>query len=91
MESTKLGRERIREIARRHGLTEDEATILYHLEEATELYRRLPHHYDVDLAGWIAHKEALGRLLMVRVVKRDYPEGWLTEAEEEYRRLAEGG
>jgi hypothetical protein len=25
----------------------------------------------------------------VRVVKRDHPEGWLTEAEEEYRRLAE--
>jgi hypothetical protein len=28
-------------------------------------------------------------LLMLRVVKRDHPEGWLTEAEEQYRKLAE--
>lgn len=84
-----LNREHMHEIARRHGLTEHEATILHHLDKATDQYRELPEHYDKDLRDWIAHTEALRRLLMVRVVKRDHPEGWLTEAEEEYRSLAE--
>jgi hypothetical protein len=84
-----LPREHMHEIARGHGLTEHEAMILHHLDRATKMYRELPDHYDKDLDGWVAHKEALARLLMVRVVKRDHPEGWLTEAEEEYRRLAE--
>jgi hypothetical protein len=84
-----LNREHMHGVARRYGLTEREATILHHLDKATHLYRSLPHHYDKDLNGWITHKEALERLLMVRVVKRYHPEGWLTEAEEEYRRLAE--
>lgn len=84
-----LPREHIHEIARRYGLTEHEVMILRHLDKATELYRRLPDHHDKDLDGWVAHKEALVRQLMVRVVKRDHPEGWLTEAEERYRSLEE--
>ena len=84
-----LPREHMHEIARRYGLTEHEVVNLGHLDKATELYRGLPDHHDKDLDGWVAHKEALARLLMVRVVKRDHPEGWLTEAEEQYRRLEE--
>jgi hypothetical protein len=37
----------------------------------------------------MTYRKALSTLLMLRVVKRDHPEGWLTEAEEEYRKLAE--
>lgn len=85
----KEDRERIHDIAHRHGLTEHESRILHHLDRATKLYEGLPDSYGKDLAGWTAHREALYRLLMVRVVKRDHPEGWLTEAEEEYRKLAE--
>jgi hypothetical protein len=85
----KEDRERIPDIAHRHGLTEHEARILHHLDRATKLYEELPDNYSKDLAGWTAHREALAKLLMVRVVKRDHPEGWLTEADEEYRKLAE--
>jgi hypothetical protein len=88
-EIVELDREHMNDIARRHGLTEHEAMILHHLDRATHMYKELPDHYDKDLSDWMAHKEALGRLLMVRVVKRDHPEGWLAEAEEEYRMLAE--
>ena len=79
----------VHDIAHRHGLTEHEARILYHLDRATELYKRLPDHYNKDISSWTTHSEALARLLMLRVVKRDHPEGWLTEAEEQYRKLAE--
>jgi len=79
----------IHDIAHRHGLTEHEARILHHLDRATTLYEELPDSYGKDLADWVAHREALAKLLMVRVVKRDHPEGWLTEVEEEYRKLAE--
>ena len=84
-----LPKEHTHEIARRHGLSEHEAAILHHLDRATKLYKGLPDHHDKDTDGWVAHEEALVRLLMVRVVKRDHPEGWLSEAEEEYRRLEE--
>lgn len=82
-------RREIHDIAHRHGLTEYEAQILHHLDQATELYKRLPDHYNKDMNGWLNHREALAKLLMLRVIKRDYPEGWLTEAEEEYRKLAQ--
>ena len=78
----------IHDIAHRHGLTENEARILHHLDQATQLYKRLPGHENKDISSWLTYREALARLLMVRVVKRDHPEGWLTEAEEEYRGLA---
>lgn len=79
----------IHDIAHRHGLTEHEARILHHLDQATKLYKRLPNHDNKDLSSWMTCKKALATLLMQRVVKRDHPEGWLTEAEEEYRKLAE--
>jgi len=79
----------IHDLARRHGLTENEARILHHLDQATQLYKRLPDHHNKDISSWTTYRKALFRLLMLRVVKRDHPEGWLTEAEEEYRKLAE--
>jgi NADH:ubiquinone oxidoreductase subunit E len=79
----------IHDIAHRYGLTEHEAQILHHLDQATQLYKRLPDHENKYISSWLLYREALSRLLMLRVVKRDHPEGWLTEAEEEYRELAE--
>lgn len=79
----------VHDVAHRHGLTEHEARILQHIHSATEIYKSLPDNYSKDLPGWLAHERALTGLLMLRVVKRDHPEGWLTEAEEAYRRLSE--
>lgn len=79
----------VHDIARKHGLTEHEARILQHIGSATKIYKKLPDNYDKDLSEWLVHERALARLLMVRVVKRDHPEGWLTEAEERYQQLSE--
>lgn len=79
----------VHDVARKHGLTEHEARVLQHLHAATEIYKRLPDNYDKDLDEWLAHERALARLLMVRAVKRDHPEGWLTDAEQKYQEMSE--
>ena len=56
-------------------LTEKEAWVLHHLDSATKLFVGIPNSCGKDLAGWVAHREALAQLLMVRVVKREHPEG----------------
>ena len=80
-----LDRDRVADIARRHGVNEREALILYHLGHAFELYFQIAeeedHAYDVDLRDWVDHHTGLINLLMRRVVRRDHPGGWRTAEE----------
>jgi hypothetical protein len=79
-----LDRDRVADIARRHGVDEREALILYHLGHAFELYLEIAkedHGYDVNLRDWVDHHTGLVNLLMRRVVRRDHPGGWRTADE----------
>ena len=77
-----LDRDRIADIAQRHGVDEREALILYHLGHAFELYFEIAkeedYGYDVNLKDWVDHHTGLINLLMRRVVRRDHPGGWRT-------------
>ena len=77
-----LDRDRIADIAQRHGVDEREALILYHLGHAFELYFEIAkeedYGYDVNLTDWVDHHTGLINLLMRRVVRRDHPGGWRT-------------
>jgi hypothetical protein len=69
----------ITDIARKTGTTEDEARAIYHLTEAERLLSVI--HSDVakDLGTIVSirqHFDALYSSLALRVVARDYPEGW---------------
>jgi hypothetical protein len=79
----------IADLARRHGFTQTEARVFDHLISLAESWEEIP---DRSLAENIAfhtsHERIVG-MLALRVVKRVYPEGWITRGEEEDRRLAE--
>ena len=78
-------RDRVADIAQRHGVDEREALILYHLGHAFELYFEIAHEedygYDVNLQDWVDHHTGLINLRMRRVVRRDHPGGWRTARE----------
>ena len=83
-----LDRDRIADIAQRHGVEEREALILYHLGHAFEVYLEIAkeeeeedYGYDVNLQDWVDHHTGLINLLMRRVVRRDHPGGWRTAGE----------
>ena len=79
-----LDRDRIADIAQRHGVDEREALILYHLGHAFELYFEIAKEeqgYDVNLQDWVDHHTGLVNLLMRRVVRRDHPGGWRAAGE----------
>ena len=75
-----LDRDRVADIAQRHGVDEREALILYHLGHAFELYFKIAkeedYGYDVNLQDWVDHHTGLVNLLMRRVVRRDHAGGW---------------
>jgi hypothetical protein len=79
-QNVELDRDRVADIAQRHGVDEREALILYHLGHAFELYFEIAkeedHGYDVNLEDWVDHHTGLVNLLMRRVVRRDHPGGW---------------
>ncbi len=67
------------EIARRvsdTGATEEEARILYHLDEVGKLFYELRGITEVDLTTSGQHVSALVRMVASRVVEREHPEGW---------------
>lgn len=77
--------ERLRKRMEEFGYTEPEARVSIHLEEAedllTELERESNPGYSVGHFVWREthvreHFRALHRQLGVRVLRRDYPEGW---------------
>lgn len=77
-----INRDRVADIAQRHGVDEREALILYHLGHAFELYYEIAKEedqgYDVNLRDWVDHHTGLVNPLIRRVVRRDHPGGWRT-------------
>ena len=63
-----LDRDRVADIAQRHGVDEREALILYHLGHAFEGYFEIAkeedYGYEVNLQAWVDHHTALMNLLM---------------------------
>jgi hypothetical protein len=87
-------REEIEGIMRRNGLEEKEALAGYHLRQARHLFEEL---YGADQgdagAGFVAdvynemhfgtHFDVLNNMLGLRVLFRDFPEGWRGERKPE--------
>jgi hypothetical protein len=80
-------REELQGIMRRNGLDEREALAAYHLHRAWEGFEELYGYNDddpilgfgQDLQNQIyfgVHFSALNKMLGLRVLQRDYPEGW---------------
>ncbi len=66
----------IAERIRKTGASEQEAHILYHLDEVGRLFYELPDITPTDLETCAQHVSALMRVLASRVAERDHPEGW---------------
>jgi hypothetical protein len=69
----------VADIARKTGTTEDEARAIYHLTEAERLLSVIYSGATKDLGTIISirqHFDALYSSIALRVVARDYPEGW---------------
>lgn len=74
------------EIARRAqdtGATEQEAHILYHLDEVGRLFYELPGVTEVDLTTAGQNISALVRMIASRVAEREHPEGWFFSRRDE--------
>ncbi len=68
--------ERIARIREGSGTTENEARILYHLDEVGRLFYELPGITETDLTTSGQHVSALVRMIASRVTEREHPEGW---------------
>lgn len=77
--------ERLQDLMKRYGFTEQEARIAVHLEEAENLLTALERErYPGTKLGYLVwtethvreHFRALHRRLGLQVLRRDYPEGW---------------
>jgi hypothetical protein len=77
--------ERLQDLMRRYGFTEREARVSEHLLQAenllTELEREDQPSYSIGHFVWREthvreHFNALRRQLGLRVLRRNYPEGW---------------
>ncbi len=79
------------DLARRTGLTEEEAHVFYHLDRAAALYFRLPETGGLnDAVKFASNHQELVELLALRAVRRDHPEGWRDTAEKYLEKEEEG-
>ena len=69
-------RQEISRRARETGATEEEAHVLYHLDEVGKLFYGLPGITEVDLTTSGQHISSLVRMIASRVAEREHPEGW---------------
>ena len=69
-------RQEISRRAKETGTTEEEAHVLYHLDEVGKLFYELPGITEVDLTTSGQHISSLVRMIASRVVEREHPEGW---------------
>ena len=71
--------EAITDIVQKTGTTEDEARAIYHLTQAERLLSAMYSDATKDLAAIMSVRQnfdALYSSIALRVVARDYPEGW---------------
>ncbi len=69
----------IADIAQKTGTTEEEARAIYHLTQAERLLSAMYSDVRKDLGTIMSvrqHFDALYSSIALRVVTRDYPEGW---------------
>lgn len=69
-------RSEIQDRVEKSGATEQEAHVLYHLDEVGRLLHELPGMTETDLKTCAQHVTALTHVLASRVAERDHPEGW---------------
>ena len=83
MESNQESQERIARIARSTGATEQEARVLYHLQEASKAWAGLASRYPgtPDKMSFFVHYQALIDMMLARIARRDHPEGWMPPGE----------
>jgi hypothetical protein len=84
MRDLEIPDEWIEELVRYFGLTEDEAYVFACLTEARDAYYQLP-EARFDDAAFRTSIDIASKVLAMRVVKRDHPDGWLTNEEREER------
>jgi hypothetical protein len=71
--------DRIAHIVETHGTTKQEARIIYHLDSARELINDLEPPEGWSIRNRVSvelNLRALYRLIGIRVLERNYPEGW---------------
>ena len=78
-------RERIVELARSTGATEQEAWVLYHLQSASKAWDELPSGKPrfPEKMRFFVHYQALIDMVLARIARRDHPEGWIPAGETE--------
>jgi hypothetical protein len=78
-------RERIVELARLTGATEQEARVLFHLQSASKAWDELPSGEPriPDELRFFVHYQALLDMMLARIARRDHPEGWIPTGETE--------
>lgn len=69
-------RQEISRRAKDTGATEEEAHVLYHLDQVGKLLYELPGITEVDLTTSGQHISSLVRMIASRVAEREHPEGW---------------
>jgi hypothetical protein len=75
----------IEQLVRDYGLTEDDAYVYAYLVEAQRIYFEELPEVPIRDDEFIASIEADLNILAYHVVRRDHPEGWLTDVEWEER------
>ncbi|MCH7890996.1 MAG: hypothetical protein IH921_05780 [Gemmatimonadetes bacterium] len=58
------------------GLEEKEQEVMDHLVEAMAGYAKLPRQHPTEMDEFIISLHRLQELLAIRIVRRQYPEGW---------------
>ena len=60
------------------GLTEEEQVVMDNLVAAFNAFYSLPRTHPSELQEFVNSIHRLQDLLVVRIVRRDYPDGWVT-------------
>jgi hypothetical protein len=78
-------RERIVELARSTGATEQEAWVLYHLQSTSKAWGELPSGKprSPDEMRFFVHYQALFDMVLARIARRYHPEGWIPAGQTE--------
>ena len=63
------------------GFTEEEATCMYHVVEAWVSFHSLPIQHSTDRTEFVQAIHTLQQILGMRVLRRDYPGFWISDAD----------
>lgn len=63
------------------GLTDEEQLCMNHLVTAFNVFSALPRQHTSDMGEFVSSLHRLQDLIGIRIVRREYPEGWATVKE----------